>query len=173
MRRLEINQQKVTIAEGRRHIATFPDEPESEYNLESAEDLSRLRNDIERKMIANCVGKTISSDVISINIKGPGLKRMILVDLPGLISTETAGIVPGTRDEILKLAKAEMDHPKSIILCVQDGSVEAERSQVTDHVRSSDPKGERTLLVLTKVDRAICDPVRLKQILDGKLFPLR
>ena len=84
LRRLEINQQKVTIAEGRRHIATFPDEPESEYNLESAEDLSRLRNDIERKMIANCVGKTISSGVISINIKGPGLKRMILVDLPGL-----------------------------------------------------------------------------------------
>ena len=66
-----------------------------------------------------------------------------------------------------------MSHPSAIILCVQDGSVDAERSQVTDHVRKSDPTGERTLLVLTKVDKAICDPVRLKQILDGKLFPLR
>ena len=44
---------------------------------------------------------------------------------------------------------------------------------VTNFVRQADPGGERTLLVLTKVDRAVADPVRLKQILDGKLFPLR
>ena len=46
-------------------------------------------------------------------------------------------------------------------------------AQVTNFVRQADPGGERTLLVLTKVDRAVADPVRLKQILDGKLFPLR
>ena len=44
---------------------------------------------------------------------------------------------------------------------------------MTNFVRQADPGGERTLLVLTKVDRAVADPVRLKQILDGKLFPLR
>ena len=44
---------------------------------------------------------------------------------------------------------------------------------MTNFVRQADPSGERTLLVLTKVDRAVADPVRLKQILDGKLLPLR
>jgi len=163
---------KVTVTEGRRHLAQFAGSNE-EYQLDNESDLCRLRDEIERRMNGACAGKTVSNETIKINIKGPGLKRMILIDLPGLIATETAGIAPGTKDDIIELAKGEMEHPKSIILCVQDGSVDAERSQITDFVRRADPTGERTVLVLTKVDKAICDPVRLKQILDGKLFPLR
>ncbi|PAA87312.1 hypothetical protein BOX15_Mlig004017g1, partial [Macrostomum lignano] len=168
---------QVTLAEGPYHVARFKDNPSREYDLTQESELAALRDTIERRMRSVVQsGGTVSAETISLSVQGPGLPRMVLVDLPGIISTETRGMASQTREAIRQLASQHMRNPNSIILCVADACVDPERSNAFDLVARHDPSGRRTIFVLTKLDLAERDrisPDRIGRLLAGRLLPLK
>ena len=99
--------------------------------------------------------KRFSEDVLRVELSGPHLPHLTLVDLPGLFHS---GSKQQSTDEarlVKSLVQRYMKNERSIILAVVTAKNDYANQIVTDLARKFDPKGHRTMGIITKPDTLI------------------
>lgn len=100
------------------------------------------------------MGNAFSNDLLRIEISGPDGPHLTIVDLPGLIHSETnqsAAEVQLVKD----MVEGYMKSPRSIILAVVSAKNDYANQIVLKLAQSANPSSDRTLDVITKPDTLI------------------
>ena len=97
--------------------------------------------------------RAFSENILRIEIKGPTYPQLTIVDLPGLIHTETKTQTAEDVAMVSKLVREYMLNPKSIILAVVSAKNDIANQIVLQKAREIDREGLRTLGIITKPDR--------------------
>ena len=99
------------------------------------------------------MSRAFAKDVLSIEIEGPSRPQLTLVDLPGLIQTETKGVTKADVDLVAEITDSYITQPRTICLAVISATNDYANQGILTKVRKVDPEGERTLGIITKPDR--------------------
>ena len=151
LRRSPDRKAKARIIPGR-SVSSDPDRksrlesfPSSQVNLA---EVPRLIEDARQTM--SLTGEdAVCDDVLRLEIAGPDLPHLTLVDLPGLIADAANLNHVSLVDSIVK---KYMKNEKSIILAIISAKVDKQLQKVLRYAREADPKGERTVGIITKPD---------------------
>ncbi|KAL2821233.1 P-loop containing nucleoside triphosphate hydrolase protein [Aspergillus granulosus] len=100
-------------------------------------------------------GKAFSDDSLRIEVSGPDRPHLTIVDLPGLIHSETKHQSAADVDLVRDIVKTYMEEPRSIILAVVSAKNDVPNQIVLKLAREADLSGARTLGVITKPDTLV------------------
>ena len=99
--------------------------------------------------------QAFAKDVLSITIEGPTRAHLTLVDLPGLIQTQSRGVTAEDIQIVRQITDHYISQPRTIILAVISAAYDHPYQGILQKVlnQKMDPHGKRTLGVITKPDR--------------------
>jgi GTP-binding protein EngB required for normal cell division len=97
-------------------------------------------------------GKAFSKDLLRVEVSGPDRPHLTIVDLPGLIHSETKYQTAADVELVQDVVQAYMKEPRSIILAVVSAKNDYANQIVLKLARTADKGGVRTLGVITKPD---------------------
>ena len=133
-------------------------------------DFSSIQRTLTDLNLAVPVEQCVTDEPIQLSIFSPHVPDLQLIDLPGYIQ------VVG-RDQPVELKQKISDlcdkyiQPPNVILAISAADVDLANSTALRASRRVDPRGERTIGVITKMD--LVDPGRGADILSDKKYPLR
>lgn len=112
----------------------------------------------------------VSDDPIRLSISSPNVPDLSLIDLPGYIQVVGHNQPVELKQKISELCDKYIQ-PPNIILAISAADVDLANSAALRASRRVDPRGERTIGVVTKMD--LVDPMRGTAILTDRQYPLR
>lgn len=116
------------------------------------EDLPRLVESAKVEMGITAHGRAFAKDILRIEITGPDRPHLTIVDLPGLIHSETKSQTSSDVELIQDVVRSYMKQPRCIILAVVSAKNDFANQVVLKLARAADAGGNRTLGVITKPD---------------------
>lgn len=123
--------------------------------LEGFEGLPTLIENAKAAMGISTHGKAFSKDLLRLVVSGPDRPHLTIVDLPGLIHSETKQQSASDVELVQDVVQSYMKEPRSIILAVISAKNDYANQIVLKLARAADRKGNRTMGVITKPDTLI------------------
>jgi GTP-binding protein EngB required for normal cell division len=117
--------------------------------------LPELIENANTAMAIGSFGRAFSKNLLRIEVSGPDRPHLTIVDLPGLIHSETKQQSATDIELVQDVVKSYMKEPRSIILAVVSAKNDYANQIVLKLARAADKTGTRTLGVITKPDTLI------------------
>jgi replication fork clamp-binding protein CrfC len=133
-------------------------------------DFSSIQRTLTELNLAVPDSECVSDDPIQLTISSPHVPDLSLIDLPGYIQVVGQGQPLELKQKISDLCDKYIQ-PPNIILAISAADVDLANSTALRASRRVDPRGERTIGVVTKMD--LVDPRRGYDILNDQKYPLR
>lgn len=137
------------------------------FNLTDFSEVQKILFDLNMAVPAT---EAISNDPIQLTIRSPTIPDLSLVDLPGYIQVEAADQPTVLKQKIRELCNKYLEAP-NVILAISSADVDLANSSALRASKIADPKGERTIGVITKLD--LVEPHVARDILLNKKYPLK
>lgn len=133
-------------------------------------DFSQIQKTLTDLNLAVPEKDCVSDDPIQLHIYSPGVPDLSLIDLPGYIQVAGFDQPEELKEKIAALCDKYIKSP-NVILAISAADVDLANSTALRASRRVDPRGERTIGVVTKMD--LVDPIRGAAILSDTKYPLR
>ena len=133
-------------------------------------DFSQVQRTLTDLNLAVPAEQCVSDDPIQLTIHSPNIPDLSLIDLPGYIQVVGKDQPVELKQKIADLCDKYIQ-PPNVVLAISAADVDLANSTALRASRRVDPRGERTIGVITKMD--LVDPNRGVEMLSDRKYPLR
>ncbi|KAF7516649.1 hypothetical protein PCG10_002038 [Penicillium crustosum] len=123
--------------------------------LDGFDGLANLIENAKAAIGISTHGKAFSNDLLRVEVSGPDRPHLTIVDLPGLIHSETRQQSAADVQLVQDVVQSYMSEPRSVILAVVSAKNDFANQIVLRLAREADPSGNRTLGVISKPDMLV------------------